>query len=112
MARHWKHRRRGRRPKNSAVNFLVGAGVVGAVVGLGSTATTPKGRTELMSSASDVAVATGMARARAPQEGDYWRRCDDARAAGSAPIYRGEPGYCDGLDADNDGMACEPYRGQ
>ncbi|ALJ12080.1 calcium-binding protein [Sphingopyxis macrogoltabida] len=53
-----------------------------------------------------------MARARAPQEGDYWRRCDDARAAGSAPIYRGEPGFRDSLDADNDGIACEPYRGQ
>ena len=57
------------------------------------------------------AVATGLARARAPHEGDYWRRCADARAAGSAPLYRGEPGYRDGLDADNDGIACEPYRG-
>ncbi|KTE17170.1 calcium-binding protein [Sphingopyxis sp. H115] len=53
-----------------------------------------------------------MARAREPKEGDYWRRCDDARAAGSAPIYRSEPGYRDDLDADNDGIACEPYRGQ
>ncbi|WP_294048940.1 excalibur calcium-binding domain-containing protein [Sphingopyxis sp.] len=51
------------------------------------------------------------ARARAGA-GDHWRRCDDARAAGTAPIYRGEPGYRDGLDADNDGIACEPYRGQ
>ena len=112
MARQWQQHRRRRRTKNSAVNFLVGAGVVGAVVGWGSTATTPEGRTQLMSAASEVAVATGMARARAPQEGDYWRRCDDVRVAGSAPIYRGEPGYRDGLDADNDGIACEPYRGQ
>ncbi len=65
-----------------------------------------------MSAASDVAVATGIARARTPEDGDYWRRCDDARAAGSAPIYRSEPGYRDGLDADDDGIACEPYRGQ
>ncbi|MEL1249084.1 excalibur calcium-binding domain-containing protein [Aurantiacibacter gilvus] len=42
----------------------------------------------------------------------YYRYCDDARAAGAAPIYRGEPGYRDALDADNDGVACEPYRGQ
>ncbi|MGQ2956515.1 MAG: excalibur calcium-binding domain-containing protein [Sphingopyxis sp.] len=112
MARHWKHRRRGRRPKNSAVNFFVGAGLIGAVVGVGSTATTPEGRTQLASAASDIAVAAGMARARTPEDGDYWRRCDDARAAGSAPLYRGEPGYRDGLDADDDGIACEPYRGQ
>src|SRR3546814_1979448 len=39
-------------------------------------------------------------RERAPQEGDYWRQCDDARAAGTAPVYRGEPGYRDGLDGD------------
>lgn len=112
MARQWQQHKRRRRPKNSAVNFLVGAGVAGAVVGLGSAATAPEGRTQLMSAASDAAVATGMARARAPKVGDYWRRCDDARGAGSAPIYRSEPGYRDGLDADNDGIACEPYRGQ
>ncbi|MDX8357869.1 excalibur calcium-binding domain-containing protein [Sphingopyxis terrae] len=29
-----------------------------------------------------------------------------------APIYRGEPGYREGLDADADGVACEPYRRQ
>lgn len=31
---------------------------------------------------------------------------------GMAPIYRGEPGYREGLDADADGVACEPYRRQ
>ncbi|WP_293845936.1 excalibur calcium-binding domain-containing protein [Sphingopyxis sp.] len=46
----------------------------------------------------------------APQDGDYWRGCNDARAAGTAPIYRGEPGYREGMDGDNDGIACEPYR--
>ena len=33
------------------------------------------------------------------------------RAAGAAPIYRGQPGYRDGLDGDSDGIACEPYHG-
>jgi hypothetical protein len=42
----------------------------------------------------------------------YYRRCADARAAGVAPIYRGEPGYRPPLDADNDGVACEPYGGR
>lgn len=41
----------------------------------------------------------------------YYRYCNDARAAAAAPIYRGEPGYRDALDRDNDGIACEPYRG-
>nr|WP_207785991.1 excalibur calcium-binding domain-containing protein [Altererythrobacter segetis] len=39
----------------------------------------------------------------------YFRYCDEARAAGKAPIYRGQPGYRAGLDADGDGIACEPY---
>lgn len=42
----------------------------------------------------------------------YYARCADARAAGAAPIYRGQPGYRPGLDADNDGVACEPYYGR
>ena len=37
--------------------------------------------------------------------------CDEARAAGAAPIYDGEPGYRKGMDGDGDGIACEPYRG-
>ncbi|WP_245841929.1 excalibur calcium-binding domain-containing protein [Sphingomonas lenta] len=41
----------------------------------------------------------------------YYARCADARAAGAAPIHRGSPGYRNELDADNDGVACEPYRG-
>ena len=35
--------------------------------------------------------------------------CDAARAAGAAPIYRGQAGYDVHLDADRDGIACEPY---
>jgi hypothetical protein len=40
----------------------------------------------------------------------YYAGCGDARAAGAAPIYRGAPGYRAGLDADDDGVACEPQR--
>lgn len=92
--------------------MLLGAGLLGAIIGVGSVGTTSDGRAQLHAAAGEFSVATGLARERGPQAGDYWRRCDDARAAGSAPIYRGEPGYRDGLDADNDGIACEPYRGQ
>lgn len=36
-----------------------------------------------------------------------YANCDAARAAGAAPIYRGEPGYSSKLDRDGDGVACE-----
>jgi Skp family chaperone for outer membrane proteins len=37
----------------------------------------------------------------------YWS-CDDARNAGVATINQGQPGYRAGLDANNNGVACEP----
>ena len=42
----------------------------------------------------------------------HWRaapNCTAARAAGLAPARRGEPGYYPKHDADNDGVACEPW---
>ena len=33
--------------------------------------------------------------------------CDAARAAGAAPLHRGDPGYSPQLDGDDDGVACE-----
>jgi len=38
-----------------------------------------------------------------------YRNCREARAAGAAPLYRGQPGYGPHMDGDNDGIACEPY---
>lgn len=35
--------------------------------------------------------------------------CTAARAVGLAPARRGQPGYWPSHDADNDGIACEPY---
>jgi hypothetical protein len=37
----------------------------------------------------------------------YYANCSAARAAGVAPLYRGQPGYRSALDRDNDGVACE-----
>ena len=37
----------------------------------------------------------------------YYANCTAARAAGAAPILRGQPGYRSGLDRDGDGIACE-----
>jgi hypothetical protein len=38
----------------------------------------------------------------------YFRYCSEARAAGVAPLQRGDPGYAPHLDRDGDGVACEP----
>ncbi|WP_229860479.1 excalibur calcium-binding domain-containing protein [Streptomyces litmocidini] len=37
----------------------------------------------------------------------YYKNCDAVRAAGKAPIHRGQPGYRSGLDRDGDGKACD-----
>lgn len=36
-----------------------------------------------------------------------FKNCAAARAAGAAPVRRGEPGYGSHLDRDNDGVGCE-----
>lgn len=59
----------------------------------------------------------GRASVRAPSavaSASSWsyRNCAQARAAGAAPIRRGEPGYGAHMDGDGDGVACEPYRGR
>ncbi len=52
------------------------------------------------------------ARVRSQPQGSgfMYRNCAQARAAGAAPMHRGQPGYNPNLDGDNDGISCEPYR--
>lgn len=38
---------------------------------------------------------------------EYYANCKEARAAGAAPLYQGDPGYRPELDRDRDGVACE-----
>jgi hypothetical protein len=40
----------------------------------------------------------------------HYSGCNEVRAAGLAPLYRGEPGYRPEMDGDDDGIACEPHR--
>jgi excalibur calcium-binding domain-containing protein len=42
-----------------------------------------------------------------PAPAPYYANCTAAKAAGAAPLYRGQPGYRPALDRDNDGIACE-----
>jgi hypothetical protein len=37
----------------------------------------------------------------------YYKNCDAARAAGAAPVHKGEPGYGKHLDRDGDGTGCD-----
>lgn len=37
----------------------------------------------------------------------YYPNCDAVRAAGKAPLQRGQPGYRPEMDGDGDGLACE-----
>lgn len=37
--------------------------------------------------------------------------CSAARAAGAAPVRSDQPGYGPHLDADSDGIGCEPFMG-
>jgi len=96
--------------------YLFGAAAFGGVAGYGSMMTTPEGRDQVSARLAYMAQRTGEAvddiaetRDRPPQPGDFWGGCNDARNAGTAPIYRGEPGYRPNMDGDNDGIACEPH---
>jgi hypothetical protein len=41
------------------------------------------------------------------EERSPFASCDEARAAGAAPVRRGDPGYSSRLDGDGDGVGCE-----
>ncbi|WP_281421680.1 excalibur calcium-binding domain-containing protein [Novilysobacter antarcticus] len=45
--------------------------------------------------------------APAPSKRGVFHNCAAARAAGAAPVRRGDPGYGPHLDRDNDGIGCE-----
>jgi hypothetical protein len=43
----------------------------------------------------------------APQAATPYPNCAAVRAAGAAPLHRGDPGWSDAMDGDGDGVACE-----
>nr|WP_225536073.1 DUF1524 domain-containing protein [Tsukamurella tyrosinosolvens] len=45
--------------------------------------------------------------AQTPAQAATYANCSQARAAGAAPLRRGDPGYSTKLDRDGDGIACE-----
>lgn len=61
------------------------------------------------SSAEDLPLAPVAGAEFLPGPGLAFRNCDAAHAAGAAPVRRGAPGYGAHLDADGDGIGCEPH---
>ncbi|AFT99517.1 MULTISPECIES: excalibur calcium-binding domain-containing protein [Nocardia] len=68
----------------------------------------PSGSSGTGSSAVDTgSAATGSAGlTQTGSAGGAFANCEDAKAAGRAPLFRGEPGYGPHLDPDGDGFAC------
>jgi hypothetical protein len=84
------------------VPAVIPAAAMATFVGVYALAPGPQGAAVVPTEAPVVAAA--------PEPSVYYSRCAEARAAGVAPLHRGEPGYREGLDCDLDGVACEPYR--
>lgn len=110
-------RRRGQARQRYGAARVLGIGglagvALGAAVGFQDSGDLGKAAAFVGSVSKEVAVSQGIARASTPPPGAYYRYCADARAAGVAPLYAGEPGYRPALDRDGDGVACEPYRGR
>jgi hypothetical protein len=89
---------RGRR--RSYTHQLVGGAAVAALIGWVEAPLLTSIWTQLTSTPEEIA--------RVERSVTY-RHCSVARAAGAAPIYKGSPGYRRRMDADSDGIACEPY---
>ena len=64
-------------------------------------------RTPAQPAPAPVQAAPAPVKVAPPASGVYYANCTAARAAGAAPILRGQPGYASKLDGDNDGIACE-----
>ena len=71
-------------------------------------AATAPATTPATTRATTPATAPATTRATAaPAASVYYANCTAVRAAGAAPIRRGQPGYAAHLDRDNDGIGCE-----
>ncbi|MGQ7296148.1 cell wall-binding repeat-containing protein [Quadrisphaera sp. KR29] len=88
----------------------IGAMGVEEVVGLGGTAVLSedalRGRVCALPAAVP-APAPSSSPAPSPSGGSLYANCDAVRAAGKAPIRRGDPGFEDKFDRDGDGVGCE-----
>jgi putative cell wall-binding protein len=81
------------------------------IVGIGTKHWIQTGALDLNVCAPAPSPAPAPAPAPSPSAGGggsvYYANCAAVRAAGKAPLLRGQPGYRSGLDRDGDGVACE-----
>jgi hypothetical protein len=45
----------------------------------------------------------------AVEQSVHYSGCNEVRALGKAPLYRGDPGYGEHMDGDSNSIACEPH---
>lgn len=96
-------RRFGRRRVPRALAFaLIGAAALAALMLL-------NGQSEGERQLAKTSNYSAPARSSGPAQSGPYRNCDAARAAGAAPVRRGQAGYGAHLDRDGDGVGCEPY---
>lgn len=106
------HKAQQRRQQSITAAKVLGAAAAGGLaIGLFTAMGASGSLTGIGSAVREVAVSSGLARRNTPMPGAHSSGCDDARAAGVAPLYAGEHGYRPEMDGDGDGVACEPYRG-
>lgn len=108
--RHYRKKRE-RKQQLQTASLLAVAALVGAAAGIGSVTLSEGDLTDAASKVQSLVASDNTMTPDAVAAAAYYRRCADARAAGVAPLRRGQPGYRNGLDRDGDGIACEPYRG-
>lgn len=73
-----------------------------------TTSTAAPATTQATVPATTPATAPATTRATTPAASAvFYPNCAAVRAAGAAPIRRGDPGYSSSLDRDGDGIACE-----
>jgi len=87
---------------------FIPAAAVATFLGVYALTPPPAGSAASVPDAESPAVAA--APAPEPESDVYYEGCNAVRAAGAAPLYRGQPGYREGMDGDLDGIACEPHR--
>lgn len=61
----------------------------------------------ILITAALTASVLGITAGTASATGITYANCDAVRAAGKAPLLKGQPGYSADLDRDGDGIACE-----
>ncbi|WP_141629948.1 excalibur calcium-binding domain-containing protein [Salinibacterium sp. PAMC 21357] len=84
---------------------LTEAGIAGSGSGYGVVVSQSIPAGTIATSTQSVSHYSEQPRVYAPSA--YYKNCTAARAAGAAPVYRGDPGYGTHLDRDRDGIGCE-----